>query len=279
MEPDAKPIIVLIHGAFADASGWSEVIQRLSALGYPAYAPANPLRGVISDGDYVRTFLSTIQGPVVLVGHSYGGSVITNASAGAPNVRALVYIAAYAPDEGETLAAAGALDGASNDLAGHLVVRPYPGMPDGDGDAYINPEFFHEQFCADLPDALAAVMAVSQRPVTLSCLGTPSGPAGWKTLPSWYMVASNDNAIPPVAERAMAARASAHTVEISSSHVAFISPPAGDHRSHTGRRTGQLTPPPGRNSPVRVPLRSRAAPSSADPVVSEVRAEDRGKPD
>ncbi len=225
MEPDAKPAIVLIHGAFADASGWSEVIQRLSALGYRAYAPANPLRGVISDGDYVRTFLSTIQGPVVLAGHSYGGSVITNASVGAPDVRALVYIAAYAPEEGETLAAAGALDGASNDLAGHLLVRPYPGMPDGDGDAYINPEFFHEQFCADLPDALAAVMAVSQRPVTLSCLGTPSGPAGWKTLPSWYMVASNDNAIPPVAERAMAARAGAHTVEISSSHVAFISHP------------------------------------------------------
>jgi hypothetical protein len=161
----------------------SEVIQRLSALGYSAYAPANPLRGVISDGDY--------------------------ASVGAPNVRALVYIAAFAPDEGETLLAAGALDGASNDLPRHLIVRPYPGMPDGDGDAYINPEFFHEQFCADLPDALAAVMAVSQRPVALSCLGVPSGPAGWKTLPSWYM----------------ATRAGAHTVEISSSHVAFISHP------------------------------------------------------
>jgi pimeloyl-ACP methyl ester carboxylesterase len=225
MAPDTKPTIVLIHGAFADASGWSDVIQRLSALGYGTYAPANPLRGVITDGDSVRTFVGTIEGPVVLVGHSYGGSVITNASVGAPNVRALVYIAAYAPDEGETLGAAGALDGGSNDLAGHLVVRPYPGAPEGDGDAYINPEFFHEQFCADLPADLAAVMAVSQRPVTLSCLGTPSGPAGWKTLPSWYMVASNDHAIPPVAERAMAARAGASTVEIDSSHVAFISHP------------------------------------------------------
>jgi len=225
MEPDAKPTIVLIHGAFADASGWSQVIQRLSALGYSAYAPANPLRGVISDGDYVRTFLSTIAGPVVLVGHSYGGSVITNASVGAPNVRALVYIAAYAPDEGETLAAAGALDGASNDLPGHLLVRPYPGMPDGDGDAYINPEFFHEQFCADLPDTLAAVMAVSQRPVTLSCLGTPSGPAGWKTLPSWYMVSNHDNAIPPDAERFMATRMGAETISIDGSHTAFIAHP------------------------------------------------------
>ncbi|GAA4355989.1 alpha/beta hydrolase [Angustibacter luteus] len=222
-EPDSKPTIVLVHGAFADASGWSSVIQRLSALGYTAYAPANPLRGVISDGDSVRSFVATIEGPVVLVGHSYGGSVITNASAGAPNVRALVYIAAYVPDEGETLGAAGALDGASNSLPEHLLVRPYPGAPEGDGDGYIDPEYFHELFCADLPAEQAAVMAVSQRPVALSCLGTPSGPAGWKTIPSWYLVASNDNAIPPVAERAMAARAGAHTVEISSSHVAFIS--------------------------------------------------------
>jgi pimeloyl-ACP methyl ester carboxylesterase len=225
MHPDAKPTVVLIHGAFADASGWSDVIQGLSELGYTSYAPANPLRGVISDGDYVRAFLTTIDGPVVLVGHSYGGSVITNASVGAPDVRALVYIAAYAPDEGETLGAAGALDGGSNDLANHLVVRPYPGAPDGDGDGYIDPAFFHELFCADLPNDLAAVMAVSQRPVALSCLGTPSGPAGWKTIPSWYMVAKNDAAIPPVAERAMAARARAHTVEIESSHVAFISHP------------------------------------------------------
>lgn len=226
MESDTKPTIVLIHGAFADASGWSDVIQRLAGLSYAAYAPANPLRGVITDGDYIRTFLTTIEGPVVLVGHSYGGSVITNASVGAPNVRALVFIAAYAPDEGETLGASGALDGASNDLANHFVVRPYPGAPDGDGDGYIDPEFFHQLFCADLPEDLAAVMAVSQRAVTLSCLGTPSGPAGWKTIPSWYMVASNDEAIPPVAERAMAARAGAHTVEVASSHVAFISHPA-----------------------------------------------------
>lgn len=225
VQPDAKPTIVLVHGAFADASGWLGVIERLSALGYPALAPANPLRGVITDGDYLRTFLSTVEGPVVLVGHSYGGSVITNASVGAPNVKALVFISAYAPEEGETLGAAGGLDGASNDLAGHLLVRPFPGMAEGDGDAYINPEFFHEQFCADLPADVAAVMAVSQRPVTLSCLGTPSGPAGWKTLPSWYMVASNDHAIPPVAERAMALRAGATTVEVASSHVAFISHP------------------------------------------------------
>ncbi len=223
--PETLPTVVLVHGAFADASGWGAVIERLTALGYPVYAPANPLRGVITDGESVRTFVSTLDGPVILVGHSYGGSVITNAGAGASNVRALVYIAAYAPDEGETLIAAGALDGASNDLAQHLVVRPYPGAPEGDGDATIDPAVFHHQFCADLPADVAAVMAVSQRAVTLSCLGTPSGPAAWKTLPSWFMVASQDNAIPPVAERAMAARAGSETVEVDSSHVAFISHP------------------------------------------------------
>lgn len=239
MEPDAKPAMVLIHGAFADASGWSEVIQRLSALGYSACAPANPLRGVISDGDYVRTFLSTIQGPVVLVGHSYGGSVITNASVGAPNVRALVYIAAYAPDEGETLAAPGALDGASNDLPGHLLVRPYPGMPEGDGDAYINLEFFHEQFCADLPEALAAVMAVSQRPVTLSCLGKPSGPAGWKTLPSWYIHGRQQRQRDPAGGGAgnggPSRRAHGRDQQLPRR---LHQPPTGDHRSHTGAVQG-----------------------------------------
>src|SRR4029078_1710985 len=136
MAAEPNPTIVLVHGAFADASGWSDVIRRLSELGYSSYAPPNPLRGVIVDGDSVRAFVATIDGPVVLVGHSYGGSVITNASAGAPNVTALVYIAAYVPDEGETLGAAGALDGAPNDFAEHLVVRPYAGQPEGDGDAY-----------------------------------------------------------------------------------------------------------------------------------------------
>ncbi|MGX7678859.1 alpha/beta fold hydrolase [Jatrophihabitans sp. DSM 45814] len=226
MQPDAEPTIVLIHGAFADASGWSDVIEGLAELGFNSYAPPNPLRGVLSDGDYLRTFLSTIDGPVVLVGHSYGGSVITNASVGAPNIRALVYIAAYMPDEGETLAAAGTLDGASNELGNHLVVRPYPDASEGDGDAYIDPDHFHALFCADVPEAVAGVMAVSQRPVALSCLSTPSGPAGWKTIPSWYLVASNDEAIPPIAERAMAARSGAKTVEITSSHVAMISHPS-----------------------------------------------------
>jgi pimeloyl-ACP methyl ester carboxylesterase len=218
-----KPTIILVHGAFADASGWGDVITDLSNLGYPCYSPANPLRGVVADGDYLRSFVATIDGPVVLVGHSYGGCVITNAGVGAPNVQALVYIAAYAPDEGETLSDAGTLGGGSTDLTKHLILRPYPGAPEGDADGYIDPEFFHELFCADVDDGLAAIMAVSQRAVALSGLVTPSGPAAWKTIPSWYMVATDDQTIPPAAERAMAARAGAHTVEVASSHVAMIS--------------------------------------------------------
>jgi pimeloyl-ACP methyl ester carboxylesterase len=225
MAADSKPTIVLIHGAFADASGWSAVFDALTSQGYPVYAPANPLRGVASDGEYVRTFVSTIEGPVVLAGHSYGGCVITNASAGLAAVKSLVYIAAYAPDEGETLTDAGTLGGGSTELTKHLVLRPYPGAPEGDADGYIDPQYFHELFCADVDAGLARFMAFGQRGVAVSGLVTPSGVPGWRTIPSWYMVAANDATIPPEAERAMAARAGAHTVEVASSHVAMISHP------------------------------------------------------
>jgi pimeloyl-ACP methyl ester carboxylesterase len=220
-----RPTIVLVHGAFADASGWSDVFHSLSSRGYEVYAPANPLRGVASDGEYLRSFVSTIDGPVVLAGHSYGGCVITNASAGTSAVKALVYIAAYAPDEGETLSDAGTLGGGSTDLTKHLILRPYPGAPEGDADGYIDPEYFHELFCADVDAGLARFMAYGQRGVAVSGLVTPSGVPGWRTIPSWYMIASNDATIPPEAERAMAARAGARTVEVTSSHVAMISHP------------------------------------------------------
>jgi len=225
MAQSSKPTIVLVHGAFADASGWSDVFHSLSARGYDVYAPANPLRGVAGDGDYIRSFIATIEGPVVLAGHSYGGCVITNASAGVPAVKALVYIAAYAPDEGETLTDAGALGGGSTDLTKHLVLRPYPGAPEGDADGYIDPEYFHELFCADVDPELARFMAAGQRGVAVSGLVTPSGVPGWRTIPSWYMVSADDATIPPEAERAMAARAGARTVEVASSHVAMISHP------------------------------------------------------
>ena len=224
--PDAsKPTIVLVHGAFADASGWAGVYRDLAARGYPVCAPANPLRGVAGDAQYIRSFVSTIEGPVVLAGHSYGGCVITNAGAGAGAVKALVYIAAFAPEEGETLNATFGLGGGSTELPDHVVTRPYPGAPDGDADAYIDPAHFHRLFCADLDPEQARFMAAAQRGFALSCLSTPSGAPGWRAIPSWYLVAADDLTIPPQAERAMAARAGATTTEVGSSHVAMISHP------------------------------------------------------
>jgi pimeloyl-ACP methyl ester carboxylesterase len=220
-----KPTIVLVHGAFADASGWGGVINALQAQGFPVYAPANPLRGIASDAAYVHAFLGTIEGPVVLVGHSYGGAVITNAAVGADNVRALVYVAAFALDEGESVGAALALGNDPVDLSQVVVVRPFPGAGEGDADGYINPAVFPQAFCQDLPGDVAAAMAVSQRPAALSSLGEPSGTPAWKTLPSWYLVATADHLIPAAAARAMAARAGATTVEVDSSHVAMISHP------------------------------------------------------
>jgi pimeloyl-ACP methyl ester carboxylesterase len=222
---ESKPTIVLVHGAFADGSGWNDVTQKLQKGGYTVYAPANPLRGLVNDAGYIGDFLATIDGPIVLVGHSYGGAVITNAATGNPNVRALVYVAAYALDEGEALIQANELGGGHTTIAEHLVTRPYPGAPPGDADGYIDPAAFHNIFCADLPGKQAAVMAASQRGASLSSLFTPSGPPAWKTIPSWYLVASGDRTIPPEAERVMAERAGATTIEINSSHVAMMSHP------------------------------------------------------
>lgn len=225
MNSVSKPTIVLVHGAFADASGWSGTIKHLQRDGYTAIAPANQLRSIAGDAAYVRTFLSTIEGPIVLVGHSYGGVVITNAATDVENVVALVYICGFALDEGETVLQALALGGGYPTLGEHTLVRPYAGAPEGDGDAYIDPAYFAELFCADVSDEDAAAMAASQRPAALNTLGTPSGVPAWKTIPSWFLIGGNDRTIPPEAHRAMAARADGHTVEIESSHVAMVSHP------------------------------------------------------
>jgi len=220
-----KPTIVLVHGAFADSSGWSVVAAGLQAQGYPVLAFANPLGGVQYDSAYLRSVLDTIPGPIVLVGHSYGGAVITNASTGDPDIRSLVYLAAYALDEGETVQQANALGGGQTDLGDHLVIRPFPGAAPGDADATIDPAYFRELFAQDLPRAVTATMAATQRPAALAAFGTPSGAPGWKSIPTWYMVAKQDRTIPPVAERAMAARAGSTTVEVNSSHVPMLSQP------------------------------------------------------
>ena len=225
-ERAAKPTVVLVHGAFADSSGWNAVHDRLVDRGFPVIAFSNPLRGPVSDGEYLRQFLSTIEGPVVLVGHSYGGAVITNAATGNPNVTALVYVAAYAPAEGESVAAANELGGGHTVVTDHLVIRPYPGAPEGDADAYIDPAWFHRLFAQDLPKKTTSFMAATQRPGSLAALLSPSGDPAWEDIPSWYLVAKQDRIIPPQAERAMAKRAGATTVVIDSSHVAMMSHPA-----------------------------------------------------
>jgi pimeloyl-ACP methyl ester carboxylesterase len=221
-----KPTVVLVHGAFADASGWAGVEQRLDKRGYTVIAPANPLRGVDGDAAYIASVLATIQGPIVLVGHSYGGEVITNAATGNPQVKALVYIAAFAPDQGETSGTLANMFPGTGLTQANLVFRPYPlGNGQTGTDGYINPTVFQQVFCADVPAETARTMAASQRPAELATLGEPSGVPAWRTIPSWYLVASEDHAIPPAAERFMAHRMGAHTVEIDSSHVAMISHP------------------------------------------------------
>jgi pimeloyl-ACP methyl ester carboxylesterase len=221
-----KPTVVLVHGAWADASGWNAVTADLLAKGYPVVAPANPLRGLDEDSDYLKAFLSTISGPIVLVGHSYGGAVITDAATGNKNVKSLVYISAYAPDQGETIAQAGALNGGDNSvLVSHLVQRPYPGSGTN-MDTTIDPKWFPKLFAADAPRSRTTLMATQQRPLSTAAFAGKTGVPAWKGIPAYYMVALDDQTIPPVAEKAMAARAAkGRTVMIHSSHAAMVAHP------------------------------------------------------
>lgn len=220
-----RPTVVLVHGAFADASSWDGVIGRLQADGYTVIAPANPLRSLSGDAAYIASVLKTITGPIVLVGHSYGGAVITNAATGNPNVKALVYIDAYAPDQGESaLSLTSKFPG--SELAAQITTVPYSqGGSDTGTDVYIKPSAFRAVFAADVPARTTDLMAVTQRPVTIAALSEPSGPPAWKTIPSWYLVGLDDQAIPPAAQEFMAARAHSHTVEIHSSHASLVSHP------------------------------------------------------
>ena len=223
MNPQTKPTIVLVHGAFANSSSWEGVTRILLADGYPVVAAANPLRGLQSDADYVNAVLNSIQGPIVLVGHSYGGMVITNAVKDNSNVQALVYVDAFAPEAGESAFSLSTLYPGST--LGDAIY-PVP-LPDGTADLYIQNDKFHAQFAADLPEADTQWMAATQRPVTDAALNEASGDPAWTTIPSWFIYGSLDLNIPPALIDFMAKRADAfETVVIDGgSHVVMISNP------------------------------------------------------
>jgi pimeloyl-ACP methyl ester carboxylesterase len=221
--------IVLVHGAFAESASWDRVIRHLEDAGHDVIAAANPLRGLAADAQSVTDLVSTVDGPVVLVGHSYGGMVITNVDANAGDITGLVYVAAFAPEPGES----------ANVLAQRFpgstlgdALRPVP-RSNGTTDLYIDREIFHEQFCADVPAPEAARMAATQRPVTLQALEEPSGERPlWKQLPSWWLIGGQDRNIPPALQHFMAHRAGARrTLELpTASHAAAVSHP--DNTAH-----------------------------------------------
>jgi pimeloyl-ACP methyl ester carboxylesterase len=225
-ERAGSPTVMLVHGAFADASSWNGVIERLQAKGIEVTAPAIPLRGISIDSAYLATVLAETPGPVLLVGHSYGGAVITNAAEKASNVVGLVYVAAFAPDEGEML---GEVEAGSKDsvLNSALVPHHYPSGNGGEPrvEFAIDPAKFHDAFAADLPAEQTAVMAATQRPIADAAFSEPNGPPAWKHLPSWAVVSTGDTAAGADVTRSMAERAGATITELEGSHVIMVSQP------------------------------------------------------
>jgi pimeloyl-ACP methyl ester carboxylesterase len=222
----SSPTVVLVHGAFADASSWNGVIERLQAKGVQVKAAANPLRGISIDSAYVAGVLDETPGPVVAVGHSYGGAVISNAAKQAKNVVGLVYVAAFATEEGEVL---GDVEAGSKDsvLNSALVPLHYPAAQGGEPavEFAIDPEKFHDAFAADLPTEETAVMAATQRPAAELAFSEPSGAPAWKDLPCWAVVATGDKAAGTDVIRSEAERAGATITEVEGSHVIMISQP------------------------------------------------------
>ena len=221
-----KPSIVLVHGAWGDSANWDGVVSRLQQAGYTVYVPPNPLEGLTYDAAAIRDFLDTIPGPVILVGHSYGGAVITNAATGDPNVKALVYDDAFIPAQGQTIgqlvtAVPGSCAGGPN-----LVLVPYPGAPAGAADAYIKQSAFPSCMAGGLPAAQAAVLAATQRPLSTIALTQPSGVPAWQTIPSWAIIGTGDHAIPPAELLAMARQAHARiTIIPGTPHLSMITNP------------------------------------------------------
>jgi pimeloyl-ACP methyl ester carboxylesterase len=216
--------VAFVHGAFADSSGWNGVIEQLEANGIRTTAIPNPLRGVAEDSAYVASAISQIPGPVLAVAHSYGGVVITNAARDTDNVVGLVYVAAFAPDEGETLLGIES-DSKDSVLTSALKESHYPTAQGTQTEFTIAPDKFHDAFASDIPVKTSAVMAATQRPVSALAFSEPSGPPAWKKLPSWSVVATGDRAAGSDVVRSMAKRAQATTVEVEGSHVVMISKP------------------------------------------------------
>jgi pimeloyl-ACP methyl ester carboxylesterase len=224
-----KPTIVLVHGAWADGSSWNAVASELQGQGFAIHTPTNLLRGPKQDSDYVASFLAQrTSGPVVLVGHSYGGFVITNVAPGNGDVKALVYVDAFAPDEGETVFQILGGSGSALDVPDPTTVLDivgYPGGPEGDAEAFLKPDTVHNYFAQDLPEADRWLIIESQRPITLSANTTGSGAPLYKTVPSWTVVGTEDKVIPPDTQRHMAERAGATVSEVAGSHVSMVSQP------------------------------------------------------
>jgi pimeloyl-ACP methyl ester carboxylesterase len=210
-----KPTVVLVHGAWADSSSWNPVIDRLRKDGYPVRAIANPLQGLTSASAYLSSYLTAIEGPKVLVGHSYGGAVITNAATSVPDVKSLVYIAAFIPAKGETLTELTA----GSDLP--LVYTPVPGGTD----VTIDPAQFREFFAGDLDKNTAADLAITQRPANARAVLDVSAEEGFDTIPSWALLTRRDHAIDPALQRMMVGRAGAHVTEVDASHAVMLSRP------------------------------------------------------
>ena len=218
----ARPTVVLVHGAWADGSSWSGVVRDLQHDGYTVDVPPNPLRGVVDDSAYLASYLATVPGPIVLVGHSYGGFLITNAATGDTNVKALVYVDAYIPAQGETL------NGLTAQFPGSQVSPDALNfVPSADGvvDAYIKPADFRGILANDLSAGKAAELAATQRPLAASALGEASGAPAWNSIPSWDVIGTADHALPPAAQQFMAKRAGATVTKLNASHLSMVSHP------------------------------------------------------
>jgi pimeloyl-ACP methyl ester carboxylesterase len=225
-QPTSPATVVLVHGSWADGSSWNGVIPHLTADGYTVRVPPNLLRSLTNDSANVASFLSTISGPIILVGHSYGGAVITNAAAGNANVKALVYVDGFAPDEGETIFP---LAGADSALAGDPPTLfdfvPYPGAPEGDVDLYLKKSVFVKSFANGIPTATVELLYASQRPWAFGAGGMPSGTPAWKAVPSWWVLGTADNIIVPSQQQMMAERAKATITRVDAGHVSMVSHP------------------------------------------------------